>query len=300
MTFSFPLFKQDNGLSMTRSSLSRRKLFKHLGVAAAAAALTPGLQAFSLSRDAQASSGQVQDTRMTSGGKLSGTNVVLVHGAFVDASSWSYVTPVLQRAGHQVLAVQLPLTSLADDIDVTRQALTSLSGPTVLVGHSYGGAVITGAGTASNVVSLVYVAAYALAQGESAIDLSGRYPKTLGAKHFIPSYRKGFVWLDPAFFPQAFVADIDPARARVLAVAQKPIVEANFSEKAGPAAWQHLPSWYLVSANDMTINPDLERWMAKRIHATTREIPSSHASPVSHPLDVAQVILEAAKVGKRG
>jgi len=108
------------------------------------------------------------------------------------------------------------------------------------------------------------------------------------------------VWLDPAFFPQAFVADIDIRRASTLAVAQKPIVEANFSDKAGPAAWQHLPSWYLVSAQDQTINPDLERWMAKRIHATTQEIPSSHASPVSHPGNVAEVILAAAKVVKQG
>ena len=300
MTFSFSPSNQDNGLATTRSFLSRRKFFKHLGVATATVTLAPGLQALSSTREAQASGEQVQDTRVTPIGKPSGTNIVLVHGAFVDASSWSDVTPLLQQAGHQVLAVQLPLTSLADDIDVTRQALASLSGPTVLVGHSYGGAVITGAGNASHVVSLVYIAAHALAEGESAAEISARYPTTPGVKHFVPSYRQGFLWLDPPYFPQTFVADIALARARVLAVSQKPIKPSCFTDAEGPAAWDHLPSWYAVSTHDQTIDPNQERWYAKRIHATTREIPSSHASPVSHPGDVAQVILEAAKVGKRG
>jgi pimeloyl-ACP methyl ester carboxylesterase len=207
---------------------------------------------------------------------------------------------LLQQAGHQVLAVQIPLTSLADDINVTRQALASLSGPTVLVGHSYGGAVITGAGNASNVVSLVYIAAHALAEGESAAEITARYPTTPGVKHFVPSYRQGFIWLDPPYFPQTFVADIALARARVLAVSQKPIKPSCFTDKEGPVAWEHLPSWYAVSTYDQTIDPNQERWMAKRIHATTSEIPSSHASPVSHPVDVAQIILAATQVGKKG
>ena len=184
--------------------------------------------------------------------------------------------------------------------NVTRQALAALAGPTVLVGHSYGGAVITGAGNASPVVSLVYLAAHALAEGESAAELSARYPTTPGVKHVVPSYRQGFLWLDPPYFPPTFVADIALARARVLAVSQKPIKPSCFTDTEGPAAWDHLPSWYAVSTHDQTIDPHQERWYAKRLHATTREIPSSHASPVSHPGDVAQVILEAAKVGKRG
>ncbi|WP_338257115.1 alpha/beta hydrolase [Dictyobacter halimunensis] len=225
--------------------------------------------------------------------------MVLVHGAFVDASSWSGVTPILQQAGHHALAVQIPLTSLADDIDVTRQALASVSGPVVLVGHSYGGAVITGAGNASNVVSLVYIAAHAPAEGESPAELSGRYPTTPGAQHFVSSYRQGFIWLDPPYFPPTFVADIDLAKAHVLAVSQKPIKPSCFTGKSGPAAWQRLPSWYAVSLYDQTIDPNLERWLARRMHATTIEIPSSHASPVSHPVDVAQLILQAVQVGKK-
>src|SRR5215471_4463595 len=178
MTCAFDPSNQDNRRTTTRSFVSRRKLLKQLGVATATLTLASGLQAFSPPAEAQASGRQTQDMRMTPSEKPSGTNIVLVHGAFVDASSWSDVTLLLQQAGHRVLAVQLPLTSLADDVDVTRQALASLSGPTVLVGHSYGGAVITGAGNASNVVSLVYIAAHALAQGESAAEISSRYPTT--------------------------------------------------------------------------------------------------------------------------
>jgi pimeloyl-ACP methyl ester carboxylesterase len=283
--------------------MKRRTLFKQLGGAATAAALASSFQSFAPLKGAQASGGQPHQTDMNpdnNTGGSSGINVVLVHGAFVDASSWSSVTPLLQQAGHRVLAVQIPLTSLADDIDVTRQSLASVSGPTVLVGHSYAGAVITGAGNAPNVISLAYIAAHAPAEGESPAELSDRYPTTPGVQHFVSSYRQGFLWLDPPYFPQTFVADIDIAKARVLADSQKPIRPSCFTEKMGKAAWQHLPSWYAVSLYDQTIDPDLERWLAKRMHATIREIPSSHASPVSHPVEVAQLILEAARVGNKG
>ena len=303
MSFFSHLSKKDVELSPTGSSISRRTLLKHVGGAAAATAFASSLQACAPLIGAKDSAGQPQHTDTTTTnatGGSSGTNIVLVHGAFVDASSWSSVVPLLQQAGHQVLAVQIPLTSLADDINVTRQALASLSGPTVLVGHSYGGAVITGAGNASNVVSLVYIAAHALAEGESAAGISARYPTTPAVKHFVPSYQQGFLWLDPPYFPQTFVADIALARARVLAVSQKPINPSCFTDTEGPAAWDHLPSWYAVSTHDQTIDPNQERWYAKRIHATTSEIPSSHASPVSHPVDVAQIILAATQVGKKG
>ncbi len=287
MVFFSRLSKQDSTLPTINSFISRRTLFKHLGVAATATALGSGLQALS-PLNVHANEGPAV--------KTSGKNVVLVHGAFADASSWNDVTVLLQQAGYQVIAVELPLASLADDIDVTRQALASLSGPTVLVGHSYGGAVITGAGaSASNVISLVYIAAFAPAEGETIADLNGRYPAAFGAKYIVPSYRKDFVWIDPPFFPEVFVEDIDVRQARALAASQKPIAGANFAEKAGPAAWQHLPSWYLVSQQDKAINPDLERWMAKRINATTREIQSSHASLISHPRAVAETILAATK-----
>ncbi|MBO0790620.1 MAG: alpha/beta hydrolase [Ktedonobacteraceae bacterium] len=303
MSFAFRPPKDDVKQSSATSFISRRTLFRYLGGAAVVTAFASHLQASTPVPSASASGGQPQqtsmDTKHDTGGS-SGINVVLVHGAFVDASSWSRVTPILQQAGHHILAVQIPLTSLADDIDVTRQALASVSGPTVLVGHSYAGAVITGAGNASNVVSLVYIAAHAPAEGESPAELSARYPTTPGAQHFVSSYRQGFLWLDPPYFPQTFVADIDLAKARVLAVSQKPIRPSCFTDKAGPAAWRHLPSWYAVSLYDQTIDPHLERWLAKRMHATTREIPSSHASPVSHPAAVAQLILEATRVGKKG
>ena len=232
----------------------------------------------------------------------SGFNVLLLHGAYADASSWSDVIGLLQKEGHNVLAVQMPLTSLADDVAVTRQALASaaFAGPTVVAGHSYAGSVMTeAAANASNVIGLVFATAFAPLKGESILDLAGRFPAPPANKYVIPSYRDGFVWLDPAYFPQVFCSDIKLRRARELAVVQKPIVFNCFAEKAGATAWQNLPSWFLVSKNDMPINPDLERFMAKRIGATTIEVESSHASPVSHPREVAGLIEAAIKHYKK-
>ena len=222
-------------------------------------------------------------------------NVVLVHGAFCDGSSWAGVIPLLQEAGHNVIAVQLPLTSLSDDIATTRSALASLSGPVILAGHSYGGAVITGAGDASNVAGLVYIAAYAPEEGENLQNLNDKFAGTEGQKHIGPSYLANAVWIDPQIFPQVFAADVEPTQARVMAAVQKPTGFGCLGEKSGAPAWQKLPSWYLVSDNDQTINPDAERWMAQRIKATTSSIASSHASPVSHPREVADLIITAAQ-----
>ena len=225
-----------------------------------------------------------------------GINVLLVHGAFVDASSWSKVIPLLQGQGYNVLAVQNPLTSLEDDINTTRQALATLPRPTILVGHSYGGAVITSAGlNASNLIGLVYIAAFAPDAGESQESINAKFPPPPAAAHFVPSYRKGFIWLDPPAFPPDFIQDVNITEARALAVAQKPTAPGCFSAPSGSPAWKHVRSWYLVSKNDRTVNPDAERFMAKRIGATTREIASSHASPVSHPQDVFELIVAAAK-----
>ncbi len=224
------------------------------------------------------------------------TNVVLVHGAWCDGSSWSGVIPFLQDAGCRVIAVQLPLNGLAGDVAITQQALASLQSPTILVGHSYGGAVISGAGTgATNVVGLVYVAAYAPAEGETILDINGRFASTAGVNFIRPAYGEGKLWIDPDAFPGVFVPDVDPAQGKVLAAVQNPITGATFADKATAPAWQNLPSWYIVSAQDQIINPDAERWMAERIGATTSTLQSSHASPVSHPGDVAAVILEAAR-----
>jgi pimeloyl-ACP methyl ester carboxylesterase len=145
-----------------------------------------------------------------------GINVLLVHGAFVDASSWSKVIPLLQDQGYNVLAVQNPNMSLHDDIAMTSQALASLSGPTILVGHSYGGVVISNiGGNTSNILGLVYLAAFAPVAGESALNISTRFPVP-ASKHLVPSYRSGFIWIDPQVFPQNFIQDVDLAEGRAL------------------------------------------------------------------------------------
>ena len=223
-----------------------------------------------------------------------GINVLLVHGAFVDASSWSRVIPLLQREGFHVLAVQNPNTSLADDITTTSQALASLSGPTILVGHSYGGAVISNV-QAPNVSALVYISAYAPDEGENVFDLNGKFPATPAAAHFVPSYLSGLVWIDPEAFPANFVQDIPESEARALAATEKPIALDCFRAKSGAPTWKNVPSWYTVSINDRTLHPEAERFMAKRMGATTRELASSHASPVSHPQEVLEVILAASE-----
>jgi pimeloyl-ACP methyl ester carboxylesterase len=249
-------------------------------------------------------SGLAEATQATPAGTRSGhpkANVLLVHGAWVDGSSWSRVIPILQRRGHNVLAVQLPLTSLAEDVAWTRHVLAErLQGPTVLAGHSYGGAVISGAATGvENVIGLVFAAAFAPDEGESLGELGSRFPPPPGLAHTQPD-SLGFLWFDPAAIPANFAQDLPVREARVLAATQKPIAARSFTDPAGPPAWKTLPSWYLVSTQDRMINPDLERFMADRIGATTVEVRSSHASPASHPHQVARLILAAAQVGARG
>ncbi|HKQ01454.1 MAG TPA: alpha/beta hydrolase [Actinomycetes bacterium] len=236
----------------------------------------------------------------TSGGRPK-ANVLLVHGAWVDGSSWSRVITILQQRGYDVVAVQLPLTSLAEDVAWTRHVLAErLAGPTVLAGHSYGGAVISGAATgADNVVGLVFASAFAPDEGESLGELGSRFPPPPGLAHTQPD-SLGFLWFDPAAIPDNFAPDIPLAEARVLASVQKPIAARSFTDLAGPPAWRTLPSWFLVSTQDRMINPDLERFMADRIGATTVEVRSSHASPASHPDVVARLIRAAARVGARG
>jgi hypothetical protein len=228
-------------------------------------------------------------------------NVLLAHGAWVDGSSWSRVIAILQQRGHNVLAVQLPLTSLADDVAWTRHVLAErLQGLTVLAGHSYGGAVISGAATGvENVVGLVFASAFAPDQGETLGALNAQFPPPPGLAHVQPD-SLGFLWFDPAAVPDNFAQDLPVREARVLAAAQKPIAARSFADPAGPPAWKSLPSWFLVSTEDRMINPDLLRFMAHRIGATTVEVRSSHASPASHPHLVARLIQAAARVGARG
>src|SRR5271157_2165896 len=223
------------------------------------------------------------------------TNVVLVHGAWADGSSWSKVIPLLDENEFNVTEVQLPLTSLEDDIAVTRKALAAQKGPSILVGHSYGGAVITGAANdAPNVTALVYIAGFGLDEGESLDGLSKQGPATAGAAQ-IRLDEHGFFWIDRDGFAQAFAADVDHVEARVMAAIQKPLSMKAFVAKSGPPAWKHIPSWYLVSSNDQMIPPQAEELMAKRMGATVRRVTASHASMISHPQEVVDMIAEAAE-----
>jgi pimeloyl-ACP methyl ester carboxylesterase len=227
--------------------------------------------------------------------------IVLVHGAFADASSWSKVIPLLQAAGHPVVAVQLGLAALAEDIDLTRSVLAAQDGPTVLVGHSYGGMVITGATVgAPHALSLVYVAAFAPDHGESVSDVVAGFPAAPGNAHYIPDYREGFLRVDPAAYPHVFMQDVTPVEARALAATQKPAAAAAFGAKSGEPAWRTLPTWYLVAEDDRMINPDAERTMATRMGATTISLRgASHAAMLSHPGAVADAIQAAARAGEQ-
>ena len=221
------------------------------------------------------------------------SSVVLVHGEWADGSSWNKVIPLLQKNGLRVTAVQLPLTSLADDVAVTRHVIALQEGSTVLAGHSYGGSVITEAGTNTpNVVGLVYVSAFAPDEGESLGDLYA-CAAALGAAHVRPD-DGGFLWIDPEAFAEAFAQDVDPVQARILAVVQKPIAARIFGDKVTRPAWELKPSWYLVSEIDRMIPAETQRFMSKRMGATVVSVPASHWSMVSYPDKVAQLISDAA------
>jgi len=220
-------------------------------------------------------------------------NIVLVHGAFADGSGWQAVYKILKKDGYNVSLVQEPETSLADDVAATRRVLEQQTGPTILVGHSYGGAVITGAGTDSKVVGLVYVAAFAPEKGESAYTLATSVtPPSNG----IRPTKDGYLFLDPNEFHADFAADLPEAQADFMAHNQVPVNgAAAFSAPSLEAAWKTKPSWAIVAVNDKAINPDLERTMYKRANAKVTEIKSSHAVYISHPAEVAKVIEEAAQ-----
>jgi len=223
------------------------------------------------------------------------TNIVLVHGAWSDGSSWSKVIPILQDAGHTVVAVQLPLTSLADDVATTRRALGALPGPVVLVGHSYGGAVVTEAGSdAENVSSLVYIASFPLEQGESVGAVQGRFPALPGSADARQD-AEGYTTMDPAKYHQNLMADATPAEARVAAAVQHPTHGRCFGDTAsGVPAWKQKPSWYQISTDDAAVHPDAQRFMAERCGATTIEIATSHIPMAARPREIADLILAAA------
>lgn len=221
-------------------------------------------------------------------------NIVLVHGAWGDGSHWRHIIPPLHDRGFHVVAVQNPLTSLADDIDRTSKLAAAQDGPTLLVGHSYGGAVITGAGHVSNVVGLVYIAAFAPDEGDSLGSLFGRREPPSGASSIRPD-KDGFLWIAQDSFRESFGQDLDAQEALVMAVSQKPIAGRCFEDKSGSPAWKSKPSWYQVSKNDRMIPPETEAWMAERIKPKkTVTLDAGHASLASRPREVTSLIVEAA------
>jgi pimeloyl-ACP methyl ester carboxylesterase len=219
--------------------------------------------------------------------------IVLVHGAYADGSSWSTVIQRLHGAGLAVTAVQNPLTSLADDVAHTRRILALHEAPVILAGHSFAGTVISEAGTDPRVAGLVYIAARAPDAGEDYPALAARFPAAPASAGLI--YAGGFGALTEHAFLNDFANGVDPVQARVLYAVQGRVSEALFREKTTAAAWRSKPSWYAVSRQDRTISPDLQRFLARRMHATTIEVDSGHLSLVTHPDEVTQLILEAAK-----
>jgi len=219
--------------------------------------------------------------------------VVLVHGAWADGSCWSGVIRRLQAAGHDVLAPQMPHTSLADDVDRLRHVLRMDDVPTVLAGHSFGGQIITALGTdAPTAVGLVFVAAFGLDEGESIGALLAQGEPTPALAH-LRIDDLGFAWLPQDDFVAHFAADVDPADANVMYAVQQPLAASTLGDVMGVPAWRALPSWYIVAQDDEAIPPDAERLFAQRMGATTTEVKASHVVMTSHPDEVADVILGA-------
>ncbi len=231
----------------------------------------------------------VMDTSL--GGSI--RNVVLVHGAYADGSCWSEVIVRLQAAGLTATAVQNPLGTLADDVAHTRRILALQDGPTILVGHSFAGTVITEAGTDPRVVGLVYIAARAPDAGEDYAALTKEFPTPSANAGLV--YENGYGGLTEHAFVSDFANGVDPVKARTLYAVQGRISDTLFAERVTVAAWRSKPCWYAVSQQDRTTSPELERFLANRMNATTIEIDSGHLSMLTHPQEVADLILQAAR-----
>lgn len=254
-----------------------------LATLAVAATLTTGLV-----------SSAVAEENTQPASRAAKTTVVLVHGAFADGSAWNRIIPLLQAEGLEVVAVQNPLTSLQDDVAFTHRAIESQPGPVVLVGHSWGGAVITQAGDRDKVKALVYVAAFAPSLGETSLDGVKDFPPAIGLEN--PQVdASGFLKLSKESIAAHFAQDVSAEEANLIAVTQGAVQGANFEEKLTVAAWKAKPSWYIVAEQDLMIQPDAQRALAAKINAKTTLLPASHVPMLSRPHDVAKVIIEAAR-----
>ena len=221
--------------------------------------------------------------------------IILVHGGWADGSSWGKVITTLKNAGHKIIAVQLPLHNSADDIATVKRAIELAGGPVLLVGHSYGGFVITNAGSNNpNVTGLVYVAAFAPDEGQS---LGTFVTPAMLPPGILIADSAGLTYINPDMFHDAFAQDVNTTEADIMAIAQKPFNQSIFTEPSGPPAWKQLKTWYQVSDSDHMIPPDTQRMFAQRMNATTISIDTSHASYVAHPDEIAQLILDAAGGG---
>jgi len=221
-------------------------------------------------------------------------NVVLVHGGFVDGSGWEGVYMALRKDRFSVTVVQNPTNSLAEDVSVTKRALAAQNGPVILVGHSYGGVVITEAGNDPKVAGLVYIAAFAPDKGESVSSLIKDPPPGAAVPPILPP-QDGYLFLDKSKFAASFAADVDPVQAEFMANSQVPWGVEALEGRVSQPAWKAKPSWYLVATDDRMIPPPAQRAMAKRAGATVVEVPGSHSVYVSRPTDVAALIAKAAK-----
>src|SRR5262245_9090818 len=222
-----------------------------------------------------------------------GTNIILVHGGWADGSSWGKVITILKNAGHKVIAVNLPLHNLADDVNTVKRAIDIIGKPTILVGHSYGGEVITNAGYNNpNVTGLVYIAAFAPDEGQSLSTF-------VSAKDFPEGFlmldSAGLAYINPEMFHDRFAQDVKQPEADIMVVAQKPFNASIFGETSGSPAWKQLSTWYQISTSDLMIPPEAQQKFAKQMNATTISINASHASYVSHPEEIAKLILDATK-----
>jgi pimeloyl-ACP methyl ester carboxylesterase len=236
---------------------------------------------------------------MAEASSLTATSIVLVHGGFVDGSGWEGVYRSLRRDGHTVSIVQNPTISLSDDVRVTRQVIAAQRGRVILVGHSYGGVVITEAGNDPKVVALVYIAAFAPDKGESVSSLIKDPPPGASVPPILPP-QDGYLFLDKAKFPASFAADVDAAMAEFMADSQVPWGVEALNGTIGQPAWKTKPSWYMVATDDKMIPPPAQRVMSKRAGSTVVEVAGSHAIYVSQPNAVAALIEEAVRGARAG